>query len=80
MRFSERGFNGPYSVAEVYEVDSGYPGVYVLCRRDNVVYVGRSDSDVRARLYSSISAGSYSKFWISYESSPRQAFLRECRL
>jgi hypothetical protein len=83
MKFSERNMEGPYSVDEMSDfVDSGYVGVYVLSRRaDAVAYVGRSDSDIRRRLSRSIQEGTgYRYFWFCYESSPMQAYKRECRL
>lgn len=43
-----------------------------------VQYVGRSDSDVRARLHNWVSTP-YIRFKYSYASSPKAAFEKECR-
>jgi hypothetical protein len=81
MEFKESGFEGPYSITDVSAVEFERIGVYALCRRNSTAYVGRSDSDVRGRLGKSISEGDgYTTFWITYESSPMQAYRMECTL
>lgn len=59
------------------------PGAYALGRvgEDGTFYVsrvGRSDSDVNARLKSQV--GDYTHFKFGYFSSPKAAFEKECRL
>ena len=58
------------------------PGNYALGRSDDdtfyVKYVGRADSDVKARLKEHLSDG-YSHFKFSYATSPKAAFEKECR-
>lgn len=44
-----------------------------------VKYVGRSDSDLKARLLSHISNGKYKEFKYSYATSPKTAFEKECQ-
>lgn len=83
MKFEETDMEGPFPITEVSQyVDSDYIGAYVLSRdRQNVDYVGRSDSDIQGRLRNSISEGAgYRVFWFCYESSPMQAYKRECYL
>ena len=83
MRFEETDMQGPFSVTTVSEyIDRGYIGVYVLSRDALCVhYVGRGDYDLQGRLKTSISEGSgYRVFWFCYESSPMQAYKRECYL
>lgn len=77
-----RGMSGPYSVDEIYEVESGHIGVYALSRNGITIhYVGRSDSDLRGRLRMSIIEGEgYKYFWFEYETSPMRAYKRECIL
>lgn len=43
-----------------------------------VHYVGRSDTNVNARLQSHASAGEYTHFKFSYATSPKAAFEKEC--
>ncbi|MFQ5910859.1 MAG: hypothetical protein ACE5IJ_09105 [Thermoplasmata archaeon] len=76
---------GPYSLGERAVGDhtwSEHPGVYklMMTRYGPVRYVGRSDSDVRARLLQHVREGDYNYFWVVHESDPVAAFLRECRL
>jgi len=83
MRYEEVDMDGPFLTTDVHHnVEIGYIGVYVLSRDgQNVDYVGRSDSNVRARLHKSIREGrGYQVFWFSYESSARQAYRKECYL
>lgn len=57
------------------------PGVYVFKLNGRVAYVGRSDSDVNARECQSFAQGDYDLTSTVYStSSPRQAFMMECRL
>jgi len=57
------------------------PGVYALKRKGRIVYIGRSDSDVNAREGQSFAQGKYDLTTDIIEtSSPREAFLLECRL
>jgi excinuclease UvrABC nuclease subunit len=57
------------------------PGVYVNTWKGRVAYVGRSDSDVRARASQSHSQGDYDQTITIYEtSSKHEAYLLECRL
>jgi hypothetical protein len=62
------------------------PGAYVLTRKGydgktfRINYVGRSDSDLNARLKAHASAGKYSHFKCGYNSSPMAAFHKECAL
>jgi hypothetical protein len=44
-----------------------------------VKYVGRSDSDLKARLLSHVSSGRYKEFKYSYATSPKAAFEKECQ-
>lgn len=44
-----------------------------------VLYVGRSDSDVNARLKCWVGNPRYSQFKFSYATSPKAAFEKECR-
>ncbi len=73
--------NGPYPVREVYErVQPGSIGAYILSSDGSrAKYVGRSDSDLRGRIAKSADEGRYKYFWMSYESSPGDAYLRECQ-
>jgi hypothetical protein len=57
------------------------PGVYVFERNGRVAYVGRSDSDIDARIGDSYRAGKYDlKRTILRRSSAMQAYRTECRL
>ena len=75
---------GPYTILSAYSWNSPrVPGVYILSKaRDGrrADYVGRSDSDVRARLIKSATEGpGYTSFWFEFASSPREAFTLECQ-
>ena len=78
------GMEGPYKLdAETIDakVTRKSPGNYALGREDEegrflVGYVGRSDSDVNARLKSWV--GTYPLFKFSYATSPKAAFEKEC--
>ena len=57
------------------------PGVYVFKRNGRVAYVGRSDSDVDARVSQSFGQGEYDLTSTIYPTaSARKVFLLECRL
>lgn len=59
------------------------PGTYVLGRTGNdsftVEYIGRSDSDVNARLKQWVGKG-YPGFKFGYFDSPKAAFEKECNI
>lgn len=78
--FNERGFRGPVPFEMISEVIApGKIGVYVLSNSGTgVYYVGRSDGDLRRSLGDWYWL--YRKFWFRYETTIRNAFLRECRL
>ena len=44
-----------------------------------VKYVGRSDSDLKARLLSHVASGKYDRFKYSYATSPKATFEKECQ-
>ena len=74
---------GPYSIDDIsIIVDAGYTGVYILSTDDeHVDYVGRSDTDLAKRISNSVREGSgYRFFWFEYSSSPKNAYLSECKL
>jgi hypothetical protein len=57
------------------------PGTYLLFRKGRPAYAGRSDTDVDRRAAASIRQGEYDTNYRVYPaSSPRQAYLQECRL
>lgn len=55
-------------------------GVYLFSRDGNyIAYVGRSDSDINARIKSSSKEGDgYRYFWFEYATSPMDAYKKEC--
>jgi hypothetical protein len=63
------------------EVNMASPGNYALGHINNnkfiVEYIGRSDSDINARLKQHV--GKYNKFKYSYATSPKSAFEKECK-
>lgn len=82
---------GPYSLTTSnigIVVTRKSPGVYILYVACNgqKLYVGRSDTDVRARLKrhvgerSPTARSAYSYFKFDYATSPKKAFERECNL
>ena len=83
---AETGLNGPFPLKALdidSEITQTSPGVYVLDRSHeegpfHISYVGRSDTDLRARLHEH--AGKYRRFKYAYHSSPEEAFTTECRL
>lgn len=83
---SETGLLGPYplSAQEIdTEINRKSSGVYVLDRSHDegpfhISYVGRSDTDLNARLHEH--SGKYRRFKYEYHDSPEDAFSKECRL
>lgn len=79
------GLRGSYPLTST-EIDNNItktsPGAYALgyTRGDkfHIEYVGRSDSDVNARLKDHV--GSYKRFKFEYYGSAKAAFEKECRL
>ena len=83
MRFNERGWRGRFPLEEVNEhFAEDQIGVYIITKGlNNVDYVGRSDSDIRERFYKSREEGEkYRYYWFKYLTSPRNAFLLECKM
>ena len=80
------GMDGPYPLnSETIrsKVTKTSAGNYALGRKNEkgtfkVAYVGRSDTDVRARLLSWIGKATRPHFKFSYASSPKAAFEKEC--
>jgi len=84
MMFSGRGFYGPFlrdsSIGSNVE---SRPGVYIITNNlRNVHYIGRSDNDVAYRIREAFRRHprKYTKYYFRYETSPRNAYLTECRL
>ncbi|MCK5282998.1 MAG: hypothetical protein KAK00_06320 [Nanoarchaeota archaeon] len=78
--------NGPYELSTL-QIDKlitkKSAGNYALGYSQDgsfyVLYVGRSDSDLRARLHSWIGENAkYKRFMYSYAESPKSAFEKEC--
>jgi hypothetical protein len=79
------GLNGPYALTTDridVAITKTSPGAYALGVTTDgtfyVSYVGRSDTDVNARLKNHV--GSYKHFKYGYFSSPKAAFEKECNL
>ena len=79
------GLKGPFPLAISTidsEVRSVSPGIYALGRTQDdrfwIMYVGRADADLRARLHAQV--GSYSEFKFAYCPSAKEAFEIECNL
>jgi hypothetical protein len=74
--------NGPYYVGDLDRiVAAGAVGVYILSRDGRTAhYVGRSDADLRTRIWQSAQADGYLYFWFGYETSPMNAYRAECVL
>lgn len=79
------GLRGPFRLdvaTVVQQVARVAPGAYALGKVENgtfyIRYVGRSDSDVAARLKQWI--GHYTSFKFEYFPSPKAAFEKECHL
>jgi len=83
---AETGLIGPYPLKaqEIdIEINRKSPGVYVLDRSHDegpfhISYVGRSDTDLNARLHEH--AEKYRRFKYEYHASPEDAFAKECQL
>jgi len=83
---AETGLNGPFplTAAEIdREITAKGPGVYVLDRSHDdgpfhISYVGRSDTDLKARLHEH--GERYKRFKYEYHATPEDAFAKECRL
>lgn len=80
------GLNGPYPLTTDGidgNVTRTSPGAYVLGRMGNdsftVEYVGRSDTDVNARLKQWVGKG-YPRFKFGYFDSPKAVFEKECNI
>jgi hypothetical protein len=79
------GLQGPFPLA-ISSIDSEVTGIsagtYALgCTQDDrfwIMYVGRADADLRARLHAHV--GSYSQFKFAYYPSAKEAFEKECDL
>ncbi len=80
------GMEGPYTLttAEIdRQVTQTSAGNYALGKTSTTggftpYYVGRSDSDVKARLKSWVGKTTQPKFKFSYANSPKAAFEKEC--
>jgi hypothetical protein len=80
------GMKGPFKLDKETidrEVTRTSPGNYALGRKNEkgtflVDYVGRADSDVKARLKSWVGKTTRPLFKYSYESSAKAAFEKEC--
>ena len=73
---------GPHTLTSS-EIDSRVtrtaPGIYKASNSKTAIkYVGRSDSDLNARLKTHV--GVYRYFWYEYATSRRAAFQKECTL
>ena len=83
---AETGLNGPFALqpAEIEkEITRTSPGVYILDRSHedgpfHISYVGRSDTDVKARLLEH--GAKYKRFKYEYYGTPEDAFAKECDL
>ena len=83
---AETGLKGPFPLSAQgidTELTQKSAGVYALDRAHedgpfHISYVGRSDTDLRARLLEH--AGKYKRFKYDYFGSPEEAFASECRL
>ena len=80
------GLNGPYSLTGpgILAAVSGYsPGAYALGKSEtgtfHVHYVGRSDTDVAARLQQHVEKW-YPQFKFGYFQTAKAAFEKECHL
>jgi len=83
---AETGLNGPFPLRKTEidnEVTRTAPGVYALDRSHedgpfHISYVGRSDTDLKARLHEH--GEKYKRFKYAYQGSPEEAFATECQL
>lgn len=86
FKMASLGMNGPYKLDnETIDkaVSRTSPGNYALGRKDDqgtflVGYVGRSDSDVNARLKAWVGNTKRPLFMFSYATSAKAAFEKEC--
>jgi hypothetical protein len=82
------GLYGPFSLTGAGVLaavsSNGSPGAYALGKTNKatntfeIAYVGRSDSDIAARLQSWV--GSYAEFKFDYFTTAAAAFTKECHL
>jgi len=79
------GLSGPFELSLVSiatAVNQTSPGTYVLGRQSPagfvIEYVGRSDTDLNARLQTWV--GSYPAFKAAYFSSSQEAYQKECEI
>lgn len=84
-KMANSGLKGPYSLTSSgvdNAVTKASAGAYALGKSDGgtfyVSYIGRSDSDVNARLKKHV--GKYNQFKFDYFGSPKAAFEKECNL
>ena len=83
---AETGLKGPYTMgkSEINEtVTQQSPGAYALDQSHDagafhITYVGRSDTDVNARLQEHV--GKYKRFKFEYYASAQEAYEKECAL
>lgn len=72
---------GPYNISQVSSVvKATSSGVYILSKDGkSAAYVGRSDTDLAARIPQSAGEGrGYAAFWFEYTSSAQGAYAKEC--
>lgn len=72
---------GSYLISRLgFYVKETSPGAYILSRDGRTVhYVGRSDTDLAARIKSPAEErSSYKYFWFEYTTSPMRAYYLEC--
>jgi hypothetical protein len=83
---AENGLNGPFPLRTPDiegEITQTSAGVYMLDRSHedgpfHVSYVGRSDTDLKARLQEH--GARYKRFKYEYHATPEEAFAKECAL
>jgi hypothetical protein len=83
---AETGLNGPFPLKKREiddEITQKSAGVYVLDRSHDdgpfhISYVGRSDTDLNARLHEH--GEKYRRFKFEYHATPAEAFAKECWL
>ena len=83
---AETGLKGPYVLGKP-EIDEAVgqqsPGAYALDQSHDsgpfrITYVGRSDTDVNARLQEHV--GKYKRFKFEYYATAEEAYKKECEL
>ena len=83
---ADTGLNGPFTMGKS-EIDAAVtqqsPGAYALDQSHDsgpfhITYVGRSDTDVNARLQEHV--GKYKRFKFEYYTSAQEAYEKECAL